>query len=92
VTVLQTKLMMLGYDLGHAGIDGDYGRATESAVKSFQKDSGLTADGICGPRTWAALEDTPKQTLYTVTIHHVTLSKAKELAAQYIGATYTAEG
>lgn len=55
VTVLQTKLSMLGYDLGSCGIDGDYGKATVSAVKAFQRDVGLTADGICGPKTWAAL-------------------------------------
>jgi peptidoglycan hydrolase-like protein with peptidoglycan-binding domain len=91
VTLLQTKLALLGYDLGKCGIDGDYGRSTESAVKAFQKDAGLSADGICGPRTWSALDETPKQTLYTVTIPHVTLSKAKELAEQYIGATYVAE-
>ena len=37
-------------------IDGDYGRGTEAAVKSFQKDHELTADGICGPKTWGALD------------------------------------
>jgi hypothetical protein len=92
VTVLQTKLSMLGYDLGSCGIDGDYGKATVNAVKAFQRDVGLTADGICGPKTWAALDETPKQPLYTVIIPHVTLSKAQELASQYVGATYTAEG
>lgn len=91
VTVLQTKLSMLGYDIGSCGIDGDFGKATQAAVKQFQKDHGLTADGICGPKTWAALENTPKQELYTVTIPHVTLAKAKELATEYIGATYVAE-
>jgi hypothetical protein len=91
VTVLQTKLAMLGYDLGSCGIDGDYGRATVAAVREFQKDVGLSADGICGPLTWSALDNTPKMTLYTVTIPHVTLGKARELAEQYIGATYVAE-
>lgn len=91
VTVLQTKLSMLGYDLGPCGIDGDYGKSTVAAVKAFQKDAGLTVDGVCGPKTWAALDATPKMTLYTVTIPHVSLSKAKELSEQYIGATYTEE-
>lgn len=36
-------------------IDGIYGDETEDAVKIFQKDHELEADGICGPKTWAAL-------------------------------------
>ena len=37
-------------------IDGIFGRHTESLVRDFQADRGLTADGIVGPRTWAELE------------------------------------
>lgn len=32
-------------------VDGIYGSATEAAVKKFQKQQGLTADGIAGPQT-----------------------------------------
>lgn len=46
-------------------IDGKYGKATEAAVKSFQASNGLTADGICGPKTWKALGVSPGQ--YTPT-------------------------
>lgn len=35
--------------------DGDYGTATESAVRRFQIAHSLDADGIAGPRTLAAL-------------------------------------
>jgi peptidoglycan hydrolase-like protein with peptidoglycan-binding domain len=36
-------------------IDGDFGPQTELAVKNFQTDMGLTADGIVGENTWRAL-------------------------------------
>lgn len=35
--------------------DAIFGNATDSAVKSFQRQKGLEVDGIVGPQTWAAL-------------------------------------
>lgn len=91
VTLLQTKLVQRGYNVGATGIDGSYGRGTEAAVKSFQQDNGLVADGICGAKTWAALDgDSP--TLYSVTIPHLTKSRADALAKEYAGAVITEEG
>lgn len=49
VRQIQTKLKQLGYYSG--SIDGIYGNNTKNAVTSFQKNCGLTADGIAGPRT-----------------------------------------
>lgn len=49
---LQQNLSALGYPLA---ADGIFGRETEKAVRAFQRDHGLGADGIVGPRTLAAL-------------------------------------
>jgi peptidoglycan hydrolase-like protein with peptidoglycan-binding domain len=38
-------------------VDGVFGAKLETAVKEFQQGAGLTADGIVGPATWAALPD-----------------------------------
>ena len=53
VTDLQNALNQLGYDVGTA--DGNYGAATTAAVSAFQKDKGLTEDGVAGPTTLAAI-------------------------------------
>ena len=53
--LVQEKLISLGYDLGNYGADGDFGTATYNAVVKFQKDNGLTADGIIGQNTWRKL-------------------------------------
>jgi peptidoglycan hydrolase-like protein with peptidoglycan-binding domain len=38
--------------LGAGAIDGIFGPQTEHAVKAYQTDRGLTADGIVGDHTW----------------------------------------
>jgi N-acetylmuramoyl-L-alanine amidase len=53
VSYLQTQLIELGYHLARA--DGVFGLSTAEALRSFQRDYGLVADGICGPRTLRAL-------------------------------------
>ena len=55
VKQLQQYLIQLGYDLGKWGADGEFGDTTELAVKAFQKDKGLDADGQYGKKTHAAL-------------------------------------
>ena len=87
VTLAQTALVNKGYDLGSCGVDGDYGKATEAAVRKFQTDSGLTADGVIGPATWAALEKSEPAEKYTVTIQHLTATQAAALLRDYPGST-----
>ena len=54
VTQLQTDLKQLGYYYG--SITGNFGDKTEDAVKEFQKDKGLPADGVAGSKTLAAVK------------------------------------
>jgi peptidoglycan hydrolase-like protein with peptidoglycan-binding domain len=38
-------------------VDGTFSPQLDTAVKDFQEGAGLTADGVVGPLTWAALPD-----------------------------------
>lgn len=52
VVELQQALVDQGYELD---VDGDFGDATDAALREFQADNELDVDGIAGPETWAAL-------------------------------------
>ena len=57
---LQTSLNALGYTDAQGRtleIDGRYGNRTRYAVEAFQRDHGLSVDGVPGPKTWSALHD-----------------------------------
>ncbi|MFW5961556.1 MAG: cell wall hydrolase [bacterium] len=55
VAVLQQKLKQLNYYKG--SIDGIYGGGTIEAVKRFQKDKGLKADGVFGESSYEIIND-----------------------------------
>lgn len=48
-------VLALQQALGIVPADGDFGPATEAAVRAFQRDQRLVPDGIFGPKSWAAL-------------------------------------
>lgn len=59
VEVMQALLIGYGYKMESNGkvygVDGSNGPATQKALKAYQSDSELEADGKCGPATWGSL-------------------------------------
>lgn len=53
IAEVQSALNRLGYNLD---VDGVAGSDTRKAIKNYQKDTGLTVDGVIGPATLNALE------------------------------------
>lgn len=53
---LQWHLAKLGY-LSESDMDGAFGAMTDTAVRSFQEDKGLTVDGLVGAGTRTALKN-----------------------------------
>jgi len=50
--LMQARLLCLGYDIK---VDGDFGNATLKVVKQFQKDQGISQDGVVYKTTWNRL-------------------------------------
>lgn len=86
VEFLQNILIYLGFYSGE--IDGIFGQDTKNAVVQFQRQNGLTPDGIIGPRTWLSLRPyidgglgfiVPTNISYSSSILQVNLDSLKRL-------------
>lgn len=63
VRELQSRLLALGYrELSQ--VDAIFGQGTQQAVRHFQRDGGLIADGVVGPKTWATLTKAARKTSF----------------------------
>ena len=55
VKALQVLLIHNGCDIGHCGIDGDFGADTDAAVRQYQQSHNCEVDGVVGQQTWNKL-------------------------------------
>ena len=85
VTSIQSVLKEKGYYTGN--IDGIYGTKTKNAVTKFQKDNGLTADGIVGKQTLSALGITGSDSYGNYSSADYTLL-ARTISAEARGESY----
>ena len=85
VRQIQTKLKTAGYYTG--AVDGIFGAKTRDAVKAFQRDCGLTVDGIAGPKTLLYLGIT-SSSAYTSSDTYLL---AKLIAAEARGESYSGQ-
>lgn len=79
VKLIQEWLILNNFNLV---IDGDFGPATDYAVKAFQEERGLEADGIVGPNTFGQLIEPMTNALQPIDPGNKTLG---ELVAAYAG-------
>lgn len=87
VAAIQAKLSALGYNVS---ADGDFGDQTTAAIKAFQKDQGLAADGVVGSQTYRRLmgRDIPVSRDSSTTM----VRRLIQTANRYIGVPYVFGG
>ena len=92
VEMLQLALLRAGYNIKgrNKGIDGIFGESTYLAVREFQRDNGLTVDGVVGAATWKKIlpyitgflryRIEPGDTFYKISRRYGTSSQAISVA------------
>lgn len=87
VRQVQKKLKSLGYYTGT--VDGIFGAKTKAAVVAFQKNCGITADGIAGPTTllYLGLGSSSSSSINSSDLYLL----AKLIAAEARGESYTGQ-
>lgn len=87
VSMIQSKLSSLGYAVS---ADGDFGEQTTIAVKAFQKDHGIQADGVVGAQTFRLLmgRDIPVSRDSSA----LSVRRLVQTASRYIGVPYVFGG
>ena len=84
VRQLQAALKEAGHDPGP--IDGQFGPATEAAVRAFQQEKGIAVDGVVGDITWLNIDE-------DAVFHHPVLRRgAKGLAVRRVQKRLTLAG
>ena len=51
----EVKVLQLILGFTNKEVDGIFGSKTQAALKTWQKNNGLTADGVAGTKTWAKI-------------------------------------
>ena len=74
-------------------VDGIFGHITEEAVKVFQTEKGLVADGIVGPKTWAALGYKQyRRTITKIILHCTATPEGRDFSVEQIRQCHLARG
>jgi len=89
VKTVQQKLKNWGYYTG--SVDGVFGSITKKAVEYFQRKNGLTADGIVGNKTLAALGMSTTSSSSSSYVSSDSYLLAKIIYAEARGETYTGQ-
>ncbi|QGQ44360.1 peptidoglycan-binding protein [Metabacillus sediminilitoris] len=80
--VANLQSLLKAWGVYSSPVDGIYGNGTRVAVSNFQKQKGLTADGIAGPRTLTKLNERANQASQNI----------KELTVSSTAYTATCQG
>lgn len=79
--------------LRHVAVDGIFGPVTDEVLRQFQREARLTADGICGPKTWAALYANAQRGEQEQQVYGITLTQSRRKITEIIiHCTATPEG